>query len=170
MGMRRRRQHTPSLERLWAPWRSRFVSHRGPRRCFFCVARPGGARRDRAHHVVGRGRRVLCILNRYPYSNGHLLIAPYRHVGRLDRLTEAEWMELFEMSRLFIKRLERRLRPGGFNVGFNLGRSAGAGLPGHAHLHIVPRWVGDTNFLPVLGGVKVISQSLEELYRVLRRP
>ena len=117
---------------------------------------------------MARGRHAFGLLNRYPYNNGHLLMAPYRHVGRLEALRAEEWLELFELSGQLTQRLRRRLHPDGFNVGMNLGRSAGVGIPGHLHLHIVPRWTGDTNFMPVLSRTKVLPQSLDEVYQLLR--
>ena len=154
-----------NLDRLWAPWRSGFVSHRGRRRCIFCVA--SASRADRQHHVIARGERVFALLNRYPYNNGHLMIAPYRHVGSLESLRMAEWAESLRMGQRFTKRLATLLHPHGFNIGLNLGRVAGSGVPGHLHLHLVPRWNGDTNFMPVLADTKLISQSLDELYTLL---
>jgi len=153
------------VQRLWAPWRSRVVSQRRPRRCIFCVAKR--SRADRQHHVIARGRRVFALLNRYPYNNGHLMIAPYRHVGRLGSLSAEEWSESLRLSQRLITRLSEAIHPQGFNLGVNLGRVAGAGIPGHLHLHLVPRWDADTNFMPVLAKTKIISQSLDELYRLL---
>ena len=115
-----------------------------------------------------RSKSAFVLLNRYPYNNGHLMFAPLRHVGTLDALTAAEWMDIWKLSKAFAERLSKRLRPHGFNLGMNLGRSAGAGVPGHLHLHLVPRWNGDTNFMPVLANTKVVSQSLEELYAILK--
>ena len=153
-------------DRLWAPWRHAFLlSTRQRRRCFFCAAKR--SRADGRHHVLARGRAVFAILNRYPYNNGHLMIAPYRHVGELRSLRQPEWVELFQMARRLTKRLTDTLRPHAFNLGMNLGADAGAGVPGHLHLHIVPRWRGDTNFMPVLADTKVISQSLDEVYACL---
>ena len=153
--------------RLWAPWRSTFLSQRKRSRCIFCAAkRPG---QDRRRLVVERGERVFALLNLYPYNNGHLMIAPYRHAGTLESLTPAEWAEILRMTRRLMKRLAA-LRPQGYNVGMNLGKIAGAGVPGHLYLHLVPRWEGDTNFMPVLAQTKVISQSLEELYALLAAP
>ena len=154
-----------NMDRLWAPWRSTFLSQRGRRRCIFCVAK--GSTKDRQHHVVVREEQAFALLNRYPYNNGHLMIAPYRHVGRLDALKPGEWLAMLRVSQRLMKRLDQTLHPHGFNVGFNLGVVGGAGIPGHLHLHIVPRWNGDTNFMPVLAHTKIISQSLEELYRLL---
>ena len=154
------------LERLWAPWRSEFLSRRKGGRCIFCLAKRSKAS-DQVRHVIARGKTVFALLNRYPYNNGHLMIAPYRHVGDLDALTEREWAGLFTLSRRLLARLRKTIHPHGFNVGFNLGRVAGAGIPGHLHLHIVPRWNGDTNFMPIIGRTKIVSQSLEELHRLL---
>ena len=155
----------PDIDRLWAPWRSGFVSVRRPRRCIFCTA--SASRKDRQHHVVARSRHVFCLLNRYPYNNGHLILAPYRHVGRFEALRSEEWLDLFGLSEQLMRRLRRGLHPDGFNLGINLGKTAGAGVPGHLHLHIVPRWTGDTNFMPILGKTKVIPQSLDALYALL---
>ena len=116
---------------------------------------------------MARGRRVFALLNRYPYANGHLLIAPYRHVGRVEALRPDEWQECFHLLQRLTARLRTRLRAQGFNLGMNVGRSGGAGVPGHLHLHLVPRWVGDTNFMPIISHTKIISQSLEALYQVL---
>ena len=153
------------LERLWAPWRNRFIARPKPRACIFCAAKR--SRTDRRHHVIARDRDVFALLNRYPYNNGHLLVAPYRHVADLETLTTGEWTGILQMSRKLLRRLRRTLRPHGFNVGFNLGRPAGVGVPGHLHLHLVPRWDGDTNFMPVLAHTKIVSQSLDELYTLL---
>ena len=153
---------------LWAPWRKTFLSaNRRRRGCFFCRAKRSTD--DRRHHVVLRGTDVFCLLNRYPYNNGHVMIAPYRHVGELSLLRSEEWNEALEMIRTLLKRLRQRLRAQGFNLGINLGRVAGAGIPGHLHFHVVPRWQGDTNFMPMVSHTKVISQSLGELYTQLTR-
>ena len=152
-------------DRLWAPWRSQFLVKPSSRRCIFCVAKRSAA--DRRHHVIARGTQVFALLNLYPYNNGHLMIAPYRHVGTLESLRVGEWSDILRMGQQLTKRLTVALKPHGFNLGLNLGRTAGAGIPGHLHLHIVPRWNGDTNFMPVLTKTKVISQSLDELYTLL---
>ena len=155
------------LQRLWAPWRNAFLTKTSPRRCIFCAARR--ARDDRRHLVVAKGRGALAMLNLYPYNNGHVMVAPLRHVGELESLTPAEWADMGRLSQRLMRRLRGALRPHGFNVGMNVGRVAGAGFPGHLHLHIVPRWHGDTNFMPITGRTKVISQSLDTLYGLLRR-
>lgn len=119
--------------------------------------------------MLVRGEWAFSLLNKFPYNNGHMLVAPYRHVARIGDLTEQEWLDLWRLTDDALERLGRAFRPDGYNLGVNLGRAAGAGIPGHLHLHVVPRWSGDTNFMPVLAHTKVISQSLEAAYRILRR-
>jgi ATP adenylyltransferase len=134
-------------------------------KCFICRAAIEGDERRR--RVLRRGEHAVALLNRYPYNNGHLLVAPLRHVASLDQLgPEAE----FEISRTITQMvglLERVMQPQGFNIGLNLGRAAGAGLPGHLHWHIVPRWIGDTNFMPILAATNTIPQSLDALWELL---
>lgn len=157
-------------KRLWAPWRLGYlVGTRGPsvKGCLFC--RVQRSKSDKKNHLLIRGRWGFVVLNRFPYNNGHLLIAPYRHVGRLESLTEKEWLDLLRLLKEALRRLEKVLRPHGYNLGINIGRAGGAGIPGHLHLHIVPRWEGDTNFMPTLADVKVISQSLDSAYASLKR-
>jgi ATP adenylyltransferase len=138
--------------------------------CFICqdAGRPlAGRGDDRLRLVVERGTHSLTILNRYPYNNGHLLVAPKRHLARLDQLDTAEQLDLVQTVSQMIVLLERAIHAEGFNVGLNLGQVAGAGLPGHLHWHIVPRWQGDTNFMPALAGIRVIPQSLTALWETL---
>ena len=154
-----------SMDKLWAPWRIRYVQGKKAKGCIFCVAVKARLGRD---HVVFKTAHSLCILNIFPYNNGHLMIAPLRHVRDLSRLTDEELLDLahsVETARLL---LERTLHPDGFNIGINMSAVAGAGIPGHLHVHIVPRWKGDTNFMPVLGNTKIISQSLAQLHKILR--
>jgi ATP adenylyltransferase len=157
------------MDQLWAPWRLAYVAnppkpHEDPG-CFLC--RGLAARDDRAHLIALRTARSAVVLNRYPYNNGHLLVAPLAHKGRLDELDTAELLDLQETLRRMVGVLDEAMKPDGYNVGLNLGRVAGAGLPGHLHWHIVPRWNGDTNFMPVLADVRVIPQALEALYDLL---
>ena len=168
-------------EQLWAPWRLAYIKGElvQPRAdtstlellpgadvsCFIC--RAAADRNDRPNLVVHRGRQVLTMLNRYPYNNGHLLVSPLTHKGRLDELTADEHAETADILTRFVSLLGELLNAEGFNVGLNLGRAAGAGVPGHLHWHIVPRWSGDTNFMPVLSDVDVISQSLDALWEML---
>ncbi len=158
------------MKRLWAPWRMGYITQvRGPRSkgCLFCRMRR--LRRDTRERILIRGSFAYSVLNRYPYNNGHLLVVPYRHVGRLESLTDREWLDLLRLTVDGIHRMKRVLRPQGYNIGLNLGRVAGAGVPGHLHLHLVPRWLGDVNFMPVLADHRVISQSLDTAYRLLKR-
>ncbi len=161
-----------NLRRLWAPWRQEYITSTvrkrwGSQRCLFCEK--ARSRADARSQVLIRGDKAFSLLNRYPYSNGHLMIAPYRHVDSLEAVHEEEWLDLLRLANDGMARLKRVMKPEGFNLGVNLGRVSGAGIPGHLHLHIVPRWSGDTNFMPVLAHTKVISQSLEAAYRLLRR-
>ena len=158
-----------SMDRLWAPWRSSYIvtaALHEDAECIFCAKLADD--NDQANYVVRREELCFALLNLYPYNNGHLLVAPNRHVGEVEELTEGEMLALFRLTRTMIGALRRAMNPDGFNVGVNLGRVAGAGVPGHFHIHIVPRWNGDTSFMPVLSDTKVISQSLEEAYRRLR--
>lgn len=150
---------------LWAPWRIGYV--RGPKTegCFLCEAPAAGE--DASRFILHRSRRVYIILNTYPYNTGHLMVAPFRHVARLDELDAEERLDAMDTLALAVRVGEAALQPDGFNLGVNLGRAAGAGLEGHLHLHVVPRWVGDANFMPVLGGVKVIPEHLEATYENL---
>jgi ATP adenylyltransferase len=154
------------VDQLWAPWRLSYVA--APKEkpagddCFLCRGVAGSD--DRANLLAYRSELSVVVLNRFPYNNGHLLVAPKAHKARPDELTDGELLDLQLVLRRMIGVLERRMRPDGFNVGLNLGAAAGAGLPGHLHWHIVPRWTGDTNFMPVLTDTRVIVQSLDALY------
>lgn len=156
------------MDRLWAPWRIGYVSQADKENeCFLCAA--AGSADDKKSLVVWRGRSCLCVLNRWPYNNGHLMVAPLAHKAGLTQLTDAELLEQMQLLRRCCEDLAAAIEPHGFNIGLNLGRAAGAGLAGHMHWHIVPRWEGDTNFMPVLAEAKVIAQSLESLWELLRR-
>ncbi|MBN1818493.1 MAG: HIT domain-containing protein [Sedimentisphaerales bacterium] len=153
---------------LWAPWRMEYIRGLGEKTdCFLCdyVSSPD---KDADHHVLWRTERSLVVFNRFPYNNGHMLIAPRRHIGELEQADEAELLELMTLTRDCQQVLHRAISPQGFNVGINFGRCAGAGLPEHLHLHIVPRWNGDTNYMAVCAQTDVISQSMSELYQRLR--
>jgi len=158
------------MDHLWAPWRLAYVaSAQVPKAddpCFIC--RGLAEQDDRRNLVALRTPASVVVLNRFPYNNGHLLIAPRAHKGRLDELEPGELLETMETLRRMVRVLDGLMRPDGYNVGLNLGRAAGAGLPGHLHWHVVPRWDGDTNFMPVVGDTKVIAQSLEALFDLLR--
>lgn len=154
-----------SMEQLWSPWRSAYVSdeHRhASSDCFLCSASEQGAD-DAEWLVVARFPSTIVVLNRYPYNAGHVLIAPHVHEGNLVQLTDVQAQELMFATRVVVKALESELHPHGVNIGINMGAAAGAGVPGHLHIHCVPRWNGDTNFMPVLGDTKVISELLPEM-------
>ena len=157
------------MDQLWAPWRLAYVANpkAEPKAdaCFLCDGVAGT--NDKGALVVHRSECSVVVLNRFPYNNGHLLVAPLAHKARLDELSATESADLQSLIVRFVGILQRRMNPDGYNVGLNLGKAAGAGLPGHLHWHIVPRWNGDTNFMPVVGDTRVIVQSLESLYEML---
>jgi ATP adenylyltransferase len=147
------------MERLWAPWRMTYIGGPRPDGCVFC-AQP--AQSDEEALIVHRGERCYAVLNLYPYGSGHLMIVPFRHVAAPADLEADERLEMWELLSEALKALESALGAQGHNVGFNLGTAAGAGIEDHLHLHVVPRWVGDTNFMPVLADVRVMPQALSE--------
>jgi ATP adenylyltransferase len=157
------------MDRLWAPWRLSYVAAAKPpagnEPCFIC--RGLAETEDRRNLIVLRTAKSVVLLNRYPYNNGHLLIAPQAHKGRLQNLEPSEVLDTMATTTRMIDALDRLMHPEGYNVGLNLGLAAGAGLPGHLHWHLVPRWNGDTNFMPIVGDTKVVAQSLEALYDLL---
>jgi ATP adenylyltransferase len=134
--------------------------------CIFCE-KPA-ANEDEANLIVLRGAQAFVMLNLFPYTSGHVMVAPYRHTGDITSLTDEESLDLWHLAQRCVRALQRVYKPDGFNVGFNLGRAAGAGIEGHLHLHIVPRWHGDTNFMTTIGEVRVLPESLEETYRRLK--
>lgn len=154
--------------RLWAPWRYKYLKTASLKQqpCIFCFGKLGGAERKR-RLVIYQSADAVIMLNRYPYNNGHLMVAPRRHVASPELLTREERALLTELISASVERLRKALKPSGLNVGANLGRSAGAGFAEHMHWHIVPRWDGDTNFVPVLTSTRVISQHLDSSYRML---
>jgi ATP adenylyltransferase len=145
---------------LWAPWRLEYIQSADEQEgCFLCAAAAGDGDDDE-HLVVHRGERVVVLLNRYPYSSGHLLVAPKRHGVEFEELDDAEVLDVHRLAGKGLDALRTSMQPDGFNLGWNIGRVAGAGIPDHGHLHVVPRWNGDTNFMPVLGDVKVLPEHL----------
>ncbi len=155
------------MDRLWAPWRKAYIRPkiRKDKGCLFC--RLLTEEKDAKNFILKRTPHSFAILNVYPYNNAHVMVVPQRHVDSLHALSDHEkldWLSLYDEVLLALK---KTLRPHGFNAGMNLGKVAGAGVPHHLHLHIVPRWKGDTNFIPVIGQTKVISESLESVYRTL---
>lgn len=160
-----------TFKRLWAPWRQLYIGRtvRAGRAsgCLFCEK--WKSRQDKRNLLITRSRYSFCLLNLFPYNNGHLMVAPYRHVGEFGGLREEEMLDLFRLADDGIARLKKVFKPQGFNLGINIGRASGAGIPGHLHLHIVPRWVGDTNFMTICSDTKVVSQSLQATQTLLRR-
>ncbi|WP_456450775.1 HIT family protein [Palaeococcus sp. (in: euryarchaeotes)] len=154
------------MKLIWAPWRIEYI--RSPKHdgCIFCDFPKEN--RDRERLILYRGEHAFVIMNNYPYNPGHVMIAPYRHVGKWEELTDEELLDMMKLSQLIIKALKRAMNPDGFNLGVNLGRVAGAGIEDHVHIHIVPRWNGDTNFMPVVADTKIIPESLEETYKELK--
>lgn len=155
------------MKRLWAPWRSKFIYLKKTPKCIFCGNRKM-AKDTPYRHIIDRSKYSFSILNIYPYNNGHVLIAPYRHVASLENLTSAEITDMMKLVNKTLKLLRRKLKPHGFNVGLNIGKVAGAGFAGHIHIHIVPRWHGDTNFMPVVCDEKVMPESLSSMLDILR--
>jgi ATP adenylyltransferase len=148
-----------AIERLWAPWRLEYVQNADAQDgCFLCAA--AASDDDVQHLVVNRGERAIVVLNKFPYASGHLLVAPTRHGVDFGGLDDAEALEIHRLGQQGVEALGAVFRAEGFNLGWNIGRVAGAGVPDHGHLHVVPRWAGDTNFMPVLGDVKVIPEHL----------
>ncbi len=156
------------MQRLWAPWREPYITKLTTKQksCVFCRIRADN--QDKRHFIFIRKPYAYAVLNIYPYSNGHCLVLPNRHVADISKLSQEEFAYLMELSRETKDLLQAVLEPQGFNVGINIGRIAGAGIPGHVHVHIVPRWKGDHNFMPVTASTKVISQSLSVIYKKLK--
>ena len=153
------------MKQLWAPWRLEYIQSADEQEgCVFCRALDGD---DESGLVVHRGKRAFVVLNKYPYASGHLMVAPNRHEGEFGDLENDEALEVHQLAAAGLAALAESMRPQGFNVGWNLGRIAGAGVVDHVHLHVVPRWAGDTNFMPVLADVKVLPEALEATRRRL---
>jgi ATP adenylyltransferase len=157
------------MERLWAPWRMQYIASASAGKttdCIFC--RFPAEQCDDVNHVVERGEHAFIVLNAYPYTNGHLMIAPYRHTADLNDLTDLELLETTRLVRRAVNLLKTTYKPEGFNIGVNMGRVAGAGIADHVHVHVVPRWNGDTNFMAVVGDVRVVPESLDNVYARLK--
>jgi ATP adenylyltransferase len=150
---------------LWAPWRIEYVTGAKDEECVFCTA--AHQVDDAEWFIVERGVTCFTMLNRFPYSSGHLMVSPYRHVGELQALDTAELTELMPMAQRAVDALRAVMSPDGFNLGLNIGTAAGAGFKDHLHLHVVPRWNGDTNFMPVLAGTNVVPEALGATWRSL---
>jgi ATP adenylyltransferase len=159
-----------TLDRLWAGWRSDYVATAGDEsiECVFCRILSSGAS-DEETHIVWRGDDVFAILNAYPYTTGHLMVMPYRHVGDLEALDADEASELWSGVTHAVRTVKSAYRSDGMNVGANLGRAGGAGVPGHLHVHVVPRWAGDTNFMTSVGDARVLPEALSTSADKLRK-
>jgi len=152
---------------LWAPWRMEYIRGEKESGCIFCNRIP--QKNDRENLIVTRGKTCFIIMNRYPYNNGHLMIVPNRHVGALENLTPEESAEMMHLLQQSARALNEAMLPHGFNIGMNIGKAAGAGIDDHLHFHIVPRWSADTNFMPILGHTKVVSEALQDTWAILQK-
>ena len=154
------------MKRMWAPWRIEYVREEKPEDCIFCT-KPQETK-DRDNLILFRGESSYVIMNRYPYNNGHLLVVPYAHIDTPTDLPAETLSEMMQQTNMCLEILEETMYPDGFNVGMNVGTAAGAGIKDHVHMHIVPRWAGDTNFMPVIGDIKVIVESCQECYERIK--
>ncbi len=157
------------MENLWAPWRMAFITPKKDQPdegCIFCT-KPA-ANKDDENYIVYRGKRCFVMLNLYPYNNGHLMVAPYKHKSTIEDLDAEDLGEMMSLAQLMLKALREVMNPHGFNMGINQGKIAGAGFADHVHYHVVPRWDGDTNFMPVLADIKVIPEHLDTVYKHLK--
>ncbi|MBL7155732.1 MAG: HIT domain-containing protein [Candidatus Omnitrophica bacterium] len=154
------------MNRLWAPWRKEYITMKKSKGCIFCACK--AKRPDKKKFMLKRTAHSFSMLNRYPYNNGHVMIAPVRHVKSPELLTKDELADLWRLVNYTKKKIDTFLKPDGFNIGLNIGKIAGAGFPRHAHVHVVPRWEGDTNFMPVIADTKIVSYSLDEMWKVLK--
>ena len=150
---------------LWAPWRMEYILSKKTKECIFCLDKDEV--QDKTKLILSRSSLSFVIMNRYPYNNGHLMVAPFKHLPAIEDLDEDTVLDMFMMLKKSMNILRTCLRPEGFNVGINMGRVGGAGIEDHLHIHIVPRWNGDTNFMPVLGEVRVMPEHLEDTYNKL---
>ncbi|MEO0083000.1 MAG: HIT domain-containing protein [candidate division WOR-3 bacterium] len=156
------------MKQIWAPWRMQYIKQCQTAKtkndgCFLCLPNKKNS------YVVYQGKYCYIMLNRFPYNPGHLMIVPYRHLGSIEQLSESESQEMFQLMNYSISALKQTMKPEGFNIGINIGNVAGAGVPDHIHIHLVPRWLGDTNFLPVLTDTKIINQALKDTKQKLKK-
>jgi len=155
------------MRKIWAPWRVEYIRSEKSKECIFC--QKPAENKDVQNYILYRGKTSFVMLNNYPYNPGHLMVAPFRHLATLDDLTDEELFEHFDLVRRSARAIKDAYKPEGFNMGMNLGRVAGAGVEGHVHTHIVPRWNGDTNFMPVLSETKVLPEALASTYALLKK-
>ncbi|MEN6521916.1 MAG: HIT domain-containing protein [Armatimonadota bacterium] len=150
------------MERIWAPWRVQYIMAEKEDGCIFCDKPKQN--KDKENYILHRGEHALIMLNAYPYNNGHLMVAPYRHVADISDLTDDELLSIMHLVSLGKQALAKTFSPDGYNIGINMGKTAGAGIADHIHVHIVPRWNGDTNFMPVIADTKVMPQALSHTF------
>ncbi len=150
------------MQHICAPWRIKYLEGEKESGCIFCTKPNQGE--DEKNYIIHRGAKCFAMLNLYPYNNGHLMVSPYRHTGRMEELTDEEMLEMMQIVRRSVRVLNDLLKPDGFNMGINAGEAAGAGFGDHIHMHVVPRWVQDTNFMPVIADTRVLSESLDSNY------
>ncbi len=155
------------MRQLWSPWRMEYIESEKPKGCVLCDAALS-PERDEENNVLYRGEHVYVIMNRYPYINGHLMVAPYMHVSRINDLSVEAQAEMMSATSLCVQAIEACMSPDGFNMGMNMGQAAGAGIADHIHMHIVPRWIGDTNFMSVFCESRVICEGLQQTYVKLK--
>ena len=154
------------MEQIWAPWRIEYIEMEKPKGCILCDKPKEN--NDAQNYILYRGDKNFIMMNLYPYNAGHLMIAPYRHIANLEELNNEELREYWQIVTRSLKVLRKVFNPGGFNIGINMGKAAGAGIEEHVHTHIVPRWQGDTNWMPVIADVRVVPEALAETYRKLK--
>ena len=157
------------MERLWAPWRMKYIESGDldSDGCFLCDKLAADPSEDEENLILHRGNNAFVLMNLYPYNNGHLMVAPKRHTGEFTELHKDELAEMMYLTQICVDALKQKMEAQGINIGFNIGRVAGAGCVDHIHLHIVPRWNGDTNFMPIIGDTKIMSEALNDTYRKL---
>jgi len=157
------------IKRVWAPWRMRYIdgSHKDEG-CIFCTKPKEEETKDKENLILYRGKKAFIMMNLFPYTNGHVMVIPYKHTGNIEDLDDDEMLEIMNLCKLTVKGMKDIISPEGFNIGFNIGRPAGAGVVDHVHMHIVPRWIGDTNFMPLLAETKVISEHIFDTYDKLK--
>jgi ATP adenylyltransferase len=156
------------MDRIWAPWRIEYISSttvKGEKKCFLCV----DVKDDEEHLIVGRKGSAFVIMNKFPYSNGHVMVVPVRHTGLLEGLTDEELTDMMSLVKIMTTIFKEEFNVDGLNVGINVGRAAGAGLEEHIHIHVVPRWFGDSNYMTAVGEIRVISEHIYETYKKLKR-
>lgn len=153
------------MKNLWAPWRIKYLTAKVSAKCIFCQ----NLKSKGKNYIIFKTRHSVCRMNIFPYNNGHLMVSPLRHVKDFSGLNDAEILDLIHALEKAKEILTKTIKPHGYNIGVNISKAAGAGIAGHLHIHIVPRWRGDTNFMPILFNTKIISQSLDELYKLLKK-